>query len=151
MSGALDPRILLVEDEPELNAIIVECLSGAGIAVHSCANGQVALTALAQDQFDLVLSDIQMPELTGTDLLKEMRRRGDLTPVVFLTSYGDRDATLTALKLGAVDFLEKPTPPATLVERVFRALDIVRREQGEKTATDRRLIGLLRSNNLKRH
>ncbi len=146
-----EPRILLVEDDPDLNDSLCVLISGSGMKVTNCFDGTVAVELLKRERFDLVLSDIHMPVLSGLNLLLDMRARGDMTSVMFLTGCGDRESAMAALRLGAIDFVEKPIKIEVLLERLHRALDISRREREEPIDDElnRRLVGLLRAKNLR--
>lgn len=108
-------NILLVDDEHESRASLVEFLRDIGYEVTECANGADALQAFANREFHLVLSDIRMPRMSGTELLREIRSRSEDVDVVLFTGYGDMDSAIEALRLGAYDYLLKPVNIKELV------------------------------------
>jgi two-component system response regulator FlrC len=112
-------RILLVDDDPAVRDAMASFLARAGFAVTDAAGGAEALGKADGGRFDLVVSDMKMPGMTGLELLQALRGRGDATPFVLLTAYGSVETAVTAMKCGASDFLLKPFLPAQL-ERVIR-------------------------------
>jgi DNA-binding response OmpR family regulator len=118
-------HILIVEDDTELRKAIMHGLQAAGYHVHQAANGESALESLnqAEPAYDLVLTDIVMGNIDGTDVLKAARARPNPPEVLLLTGYGSLDTALTALKAGAFDYLLKPCRMAHLLERIQAALE----------------------------
>jgi len=112
--------VLIVDDEPLLLRALVRMLRSDGIEAIGVANGALALEALADASFDLVLSDVRMPVMDGPTLLRHLRARGDAAPpLVFLTGYAD-DSDGTLLAAGAKAVCGKPTDPDELVTIVRR-------------------------------
>jgi len=101
-------RILLVEDRDSLRRMLERALAAEGYAVRAEANGEAAVERLGAEPFDLVLTDLMLPGLSGIDVLAASRRAQPATPVVVLTGYGTVATAVEAMKLGALDFLEKP-------------------------------------------
>jgi len=98
-------RILVVEDERDMNRLIVKMLSKAGYSVDGCFDGEDALNHLLGAEYDAILLDVMMPKLDGYSLLQRLRAHGSDTPVLFLTA---RDAVADRVKgldLGADDYL----------------------------------------------
>lgn len=128
-------RILLVEDDPQLGDGIMVGLRQAGFAVDWVRDGMAADTALATEPFGLVVLDLGLPRLSGMDLLRRLRARGQELPVLILTA---RDAVadkVTGLDDGADDFLVKPVDLDELAARI-RAL--TRRTAGRANPVLRR-------------
>ena len=101
-------RILVVEDEKHLNRIISEAVEDEGYSVDSCYNGLEALEYLECADYDVIILDIMMPKMTGLELVRRLRDRGDSTPVLFLTA---RDAVadrVEGLESGGDYYLTKP-------------------------------------------
>ena len=118
-------NLLMVEDEPELREVLAELLEPSNIVVIPASNGKEALEILVQRKdIDAILSDFKMPVMDGLTLLAEVRERGIETPFVLLTGFADKSNTITALRLRALDFLEKPFEPTELITRLGLATDL---------------------------
>ncbi len=100
--------ILVVDDEPRFRTLYSETLSGSGYEVRSASDGQTALAVAAEETPGLVISDIRMPGMDGISLLKNMKESFPDLPFLLVTAYPDIKDAVKALKLGAVDYLEKP-------------------------------------------
>lgn len=120
-------RILLLEDEEDLNRIIVKKLKIEGYTVDTCFDGEEALNYLVPNQYDLIISDIMMPKKDGYEFLKEIRTKGDTTPFLLLTARDDIDDKIKGFNLGADDYLVKPFHFDELIARI-RAM--IRRNHG---------------------
>lgn len=101
-------RILIAEDDVDLNAIIVKKLSAEGYAVDSCQNGRDALDYLESVPYDAAVLDIMMPELDGLEAVKRLRAAGNMTPIIFLTAKDTVADRVNGLDSGANDYLIKP-------------------------------------------
>ena len=112
-------RILIAEDEAYLNRILEKVLTKAGYAVDSCADGQEALDYLeSTDAYDAAILDIMMPKVDGLTVLRTLRERNDLTPVLILTARSEVDDKVLGLDSGANDYLTKPFEPKELLARI---------------------------------
>ena len=125
------PRILVVDDDAGVRDVCVRALRLQGFQVGSAENGRAALEKLREAYYDLVLTDLQMPEMGGIRLLQELRKLYDDTDVIVFTAYGTFESAREALRLGAVDYLTKPVELEDLERTVSRAVD-VRRIRQEK-------------------
>ncbi len=101
-------KILVVDDEPSILRLLKEALTQWGYQVTCAASGNEALEAIRDDLFDAVLTDIRMPEMSGLDLLREIKRHDDSIEVVMMTGYPTIVSAVEALKEGAYDYLSKP-------------------------------------------
>jgi len=101
-------KILVVDDEPSILRLLEEALTQWGYQVKCAASGDEALAAIRGDLFDAVLTDIRMPEMSGLDLLREIKRHDDSIEVVMMTGYPTIVSAVEALKEGAYDYLSKP-------------------------------------------
>lgn len=126
MSKTSEKVLLVIDDEKDLADVIREIVQGHFDRVEICYNGAEALEYIQKNEVTVILSDISMPEMTGDQLLRKMRMIGCLTPIVFLTGNATKDVVISALKLGASDFLEKPFDPLKLIETLEMALSIER-------------------------
>lgn len=111
-------KILVVEDERDLNGIIAKYLKKEGFGVDRALDGSEALDFLDVGDYDLVISDIMLPELDGLEMLKYMRKRNNRTPLLFLTAKDSLDDIVAVLDLGADDYLVKPFEFKELMARI---------------------------------
>ena len=112
------PLILVVDDEPSVRDLIADALNLAGYNSISAAHGLEALTKLRENQIDLMILDINMPNMDGYEVLQRMREQGSRKPVIVLTARLDREDTKRAFELGADDFVRKPFGIEELTLRV---------------------------------
>ena len=110
----MNARILLVDDEPNVRLSYRAVLEVEGYALEESNSAATALEKLVASSFDLAILDLRMPEMDGLDLLAKMRERGLSTPAVIITAYGELPHAVRAVKLGAIDFLQKPLKPEQL-------------------------------------
>ncbi len=123
-------RILVVEDEIDLNRVIYKKLKVEGYSVDSSFDGEEALLYIHGTNYDLIIMDIMMPKKNGYEVLKEMRDKGNSTPVLFLTAKDSIEDRVKGLDLGADDYIIKPFHFDELMARV-RAM--IRRNHGSTT------------------
>ncbi|MBO9405756.1 MAG: phosphate regulon transcriptional regulator PhoB [Thermomicrobium sp.] len=122
------PLILIVEDEAALQKLLAYNLEAAGFEVAQAFDGEEALTLLAERTPDLIVLDWMIPQLSGLELLRRIRRRPEhaYIPVVMLTARTEEPDRLRGLELGADDYVTKPFSPAELVARIRAVLRRVR-------------------------
>jgi CheY-like chemotaxis protein len=117
------PRaILLVEDDEDTQKLITRFLEGASYEVTLAADGIDALMRLGQKDFDLILSDITMPNLDGFKLIEMIHQKGIVAPIIFLTGSTSEQDEVRGFELGAVDYMRKPIRKELLLPRVRNAL-----------------------------
>lgn len=115
-------RIMIVEDEPNVRLVFRAALASADHILSTAVDGESALRWLVQEPADLVLLDLQMPGIGGMETLRRMREAGLDTPVVIISAHDRSPNVVQAMRLGAIDFLPKPTTPAALRKVVADAL-----------------------------
>ena len=115
-------RILIVDDEPDILNAFARILTTETHDVETASSAEEALEALDRLSFDLVLTDLSMPRMDGFELLTRMRQRGDATPTLVISGAGTVESAVRAIRLGALDFLEKPVHRERLVLTVQNAL-----------------------------
>lgn len=121
-------RILVVEDEPRLaENVAIAMRDGPGFAVDVCHDGEEALLFCATVEYDLIVLDLMLPKLAGQDVLKAVRARNGVTPVLILTAIAETRSTIELLNLGADDYMTKPFD---LGELIARARALIRRGKG---------------------
>jgi two-component system alkaline phosphatase synthesis response regulator PhoP len=111
-------RILLVEDEPSLVLTLSDRLISEGYRVETAGDGEEALSRAADGGFDLIVLDVLLPRKNGFDVCRDLRQRGQDTPVLMLTARAQVVDRVVGLKLGADDYLTKPFEMIELLARV---------------------------------
>jgi two-component system response regulator FlrC len=101
-------KILVVEDDPNLREAIVDSLMLKGHQVHDVCNGIEAIKVIAQSSLDIVLTDINMPQMDGLQLLAHVKKNQPWLPIILMTAYGDVGQAVKAMQIGANDYLMKP-------------------------------------------
>jgi DNA-binding NtrC family response regulator len=114
-------KVLIAEDEPHLGAILEKFLTGRGHDVRTYTDGRAALDALRAESFDVALLDIVMPELDGLEVLRLVREESSPPEVIIITGNGTIETAISAMKLGAYDYLSKPYRMAEIDVLVQRA------------------------------
>lgn len=115
--------ILVVDDEEDIRLLIDEILSEEGYRIHTAADAKAANVLYGRENPDLVLLDIWMPETDGISLLRQWLDDGDLAcPVVIMSGHGTVETAIDAIRLGAVDYIEKPLSLSNLLKTVEKAL-----------------------------
>lgn len=120
----MNERILIAEDDADMRELLEEILTDAGFEIIAAANGRFALAHVEneREQIDLVLTDVQMPEMKGDELLSKVRRARAETPVVVITAFGSVENAVEMVKNGAFSYLTKPFATKDLLETVRAAL-----------------------------
>ncbi|MFW5824982.1 MAG: sigma-54-dependent transcriptional regulator [Marinobacter sp.] len=144
------PQILIVEDDHDLREALVTTLELARFRVREAATGEKALEELARAPVDMVVSDVNMPGMSGHELLAEVLKRHPGLPMMLITAYGQISDAVNAMQTGAIDYLVKPFEPQVLVEAVDKVVGASvsrRRSSDEPVAEDpisKRLFQLAR-------
>jgi DNA-binding response OmpR family regulator len=124
-------KILLVDDDPDLLAIIAFALQQAGFVVVTAADGAAAMDTFEQEEPDLAVLDINIPHFSGFELAEKIRQQSSI-PIIMLTVRNEEEDVVRALGLGADDYLTKPFSPRILVARIRALLRRVGMESGDK-------------------
>ncbi|MBI2690132.1 MAG: response regulator transcription factor [Acidobacteria bacterium] len=114
----MHPRILIVEDDPNVALVLYDALSAEGYATEHAANGQRAIEAVTARSFDLALLDIGLPDKDGFTVCDEFRRKGMLMPILLLTARAEPDDKVRGLRMGADDYVTKPFHVPELLARI---------------------------------
>src|ERR1051325_3140321 len=101
-------RLLIVDDEPKLGRLVAEMLEIDGHTVTRVEDGRAALVELSSREFDVVVTDLKMPDVDGMAVLREARARPNAPDVIMMTAVGTADDAVAAMKSGAADYLTKP-------------------------------------------
>ena len=123
-------KILVVDDEPSNRKILGQELTHRGYVVELANNGTDALKMVDATRPDLVILDYMMPDLSGLEVLKELRKKENDTPVVMITAYGTMERAVEAMKEGAYDFITRPFEPDHIALVVRKALERQRLKRG---------------------
>src|SRR5207237_7052903 len=116
-------KILVVDDEAELKNALVEALSARSFEVRGFTNGAHALSALQQEAFDVILSDLMMPEMDGITLVEKALEIDPHLVAIIMTGQGTIQTAVDAMKVGAFDYVLKPVRLATLLPTLPRAIN----------------------------
>ena len=111
-------RILLVEDDPDLAGGLADALELSGFAAEVAPDGKAGLARALSGDFDLVLLDAMLPELSGFDVVKQLRKSDSELPVVMLTAKGQETDKVRGLRFGADDYVTKPFGVMELMARI---------------------------------
>ena len=111
-------KILVVEDEKDLNRVITKHLKKNNYSVDSCFDGEQALDYVLYVEYDLIITDIMMPKIDGYELIKQLRVKGNSTPVIMLTAKDSLDDKILGLDSGADDYIVKPFEFDELLARI---------------------------------
>ena len=114
--------VLVVDDEDNLRTSLMDYLSLDGFECTGCADGEAALEILSSRTFDAVVLDLRLPGSDGLEVLATIRNEGQRVPVIMMSAHGDIQDAVSAMKLGAEDYLVKPFDPAELVLRLAKAV-----------------------------
>jgi DNA-binding response OmpR family regulator len=125
-------HILVVDDEENLRRTVARVLQRAGFEVTTAGSGKEGLELLSGHSFDLVYMDIRMPDMNGLDALKSIHATYPQLPVILFTGQPDLNSAVSALRHGALDYLQKPLKPEMIIERAKTALENLERERRRK-------------------
>ncbi len=125
----MNPRILLVEDEPGLVVTLSDLLAGEGYVVETASDGTVGLKRAGAEPFDLVILDVMLPGMNGFDVCRELRQQGKDVAILMLTAKSQLTDRVVGLKLGADDYVTKPFEPPELLARIEALLRRVKKEK----------------------
>ncbi|GEM_PF-317638 len=115
-------KVLIIDDDPVVVQLTSGILRKKGFEVFTAKEGKTGLQLLQEKKPDIVITDYQMPGMSGIDVLSNIREVDDAIPVIILTAYGDASLTIRSMKGGAYDFIEKPINPKELLETVNAGL-----------------------------
>jgi DNA-binding NtrC family response regulator len=119
----MSEKILIADDEPSNRSILAQELAQRGFAVDTARGGKDALRRIESAPPDLLILDYMMPDMSGLEVLNELRKKGTETPVILITAYGSVDRAVEAMKAGAYDFITRPFDPDHMDLVVRKALE----------------------------
>lgn len=123
MRGAQTIRVLVVDDEPDNAELFRALLSKAGYAVTTLNDPTKVISTLKEDEFQLVVLDMMMPKMSGSEVLEQIRSFDDDIAVVVATGFPTVETAVASLKAAASDYVKKPVEPAAFLDAVKRTLD----------------------------
>ena len=124
MKSGSNGSILVVDDEADTVDLIRLTLETAGFTVHQALDGASAIRMIQDEVYDVVLLDIMMPDISGFDVLQQLRNQGvEVPPVVFLTARKQAEDKQTGQDMGASDYLTKPATRGELLDAIHHALE----------------------------
>jgi DNA-binding response OmpR family regulator len=126
--------ILVVDDEKNIRMTISQALEKLGLPIQTAVNGEEALRMMRGEFFGLVFLDLKLPGMDGLEVLNRIREHWPQVRVVIITAHGTIDNAVEAMKLGAVDFIQKPFSPSEIREIALRVMD--REAIDDKKPTD---------------
>jgi DNA-binding NtrC family response regulator len=119
----MSDKILIADDEPSNRRILAQELTHKGFAVDTARGGKEVLAMLESAPPDLAILDYMMPDMSGLDVLQELRKRGNDTPVIMITAYGSVERAVEVMKAGAYDFITRPFDPDHIELVVRKAIE----------------------------
>lgn len=125
-------HILVVDDEANLRMTVARVLQRAGFEVTTASSGKEGLALLSEHTFDLVYMDIRMPDLNGLEALQSIHATNPQLPVILFTGQPDLNSAVSALRHGALDYLQKPLKPEMIIQSAKTALAKLERERRRK-------------------
>ena len=138
--SARTERILVVEDEDAIRDLVATALRFTGFPVSTASSGREAIAEARNEQFDLLVLDVNLPDLDGFEILRKLRSDGNRVPVIFLTARDDPDDKRAGFTAGGDDYITKPF---SLEELMLRIDAVLRRTNGLRTENAKLAIGTL--------
>jgi two-component system, OmpR family, response regulator RegX3 len=135
-------RVLVVDDDPGIQDVVRFALAGEGFAVDTVGDGTSALERAGRGDYDVVVLDVMLPDLPGTEVCRRLRAAGSAVPILMLTARDAEVDRVLGLELGADDYIAKPFSRAELVSRVRAILRRRELDRAEGTAPVRQIGGL---------
>jgi two-component system response regulator CpxR len=117
----MSTKVLLVDDEEQFVDVLAERLETRGFQVSTAFDGDQAISFVDEHDVDVVILDVQMPGRNGIETLQEIKRMRPITEVIMLTGHATVETAIQGMKLGAYDYLMKPTDTVELVEKITNA------------------------------
>jgi two-component system response regulator HydG len=116
-------QLLVVDDDPAMREMLVSLFKERGLWALEAGSARAAMEAVAEHEFDAVLSDIRMPGASGIELVGQLHRLRANTPVVLMTAFGTIDSAVEAMRAGAFDYITKPFEPDAVIFAIERAIE----------------------------
>ena len=141
----VDPLVYIVDDDPDVRDSVGFLVSSVGHKFIACASAQEFLLVLDDRVPSCTVLDVRLPGQSGLELQNELRRRGSVTRIIFVSGHGDIAKAVRAVRQGAIDFLEKPFDDQALLDRIEEALAdsaLALEQRDKESALDQRMSSL---------
>lgn len=116
-------KLLIIDDEENIRKMLKRSLEAENYQIELAFNGEEGLQKAKEDDFDLILLDLNLPGMDGIEVLENLREEDNLTPVLIITGYGSVDSAVKVMKLGAIDYLQKPFNPEEIKEQIQEIIE----------------------------
>ncbi|HNW99950.1 MAG TPA: response regulator [Candidatus Cloacimonadota bacterium] len=116
-------KILIVDDEKNILTLLKKTLDHMDYDVSTAEDGNKALTHLQKEDYDILFLDLNLPDITGMEILQRLSRQQQKPDIVIITAFGNIDNAVEAMKLGAVDFIQKPFTPDQIRSTVLKLIE----------------------------
>ena len=113
-------RVLVVDDESEICSLLSDILSEMHVSFATASDGEEAIKKCQNQVFHAIVTDLNMPKMTGIEFLYQLRKLSIDTPVILMTAFGDKETVIEALRFGATEYIEKPFEPEEFSQMVYK-------------------------------
>lgn len=134
------PRILIVDDEPSIRDLLTTSLRFAGFGVRAVANGAQTISAVLEEEPDLIILDVMLPDMNGFSVTKRLREAGYTAPILFLTAKDATEDKITGLTVGGDDYVTKPFSLDEIVARIKAILRRTIHEEEDAVITAGQIV-----------
>ncbi len=121
MPEELDANVLVVDDEEQFLKVFSQRLQGRGLKVETATSGEEAINKTKGKEFDAIILDLIMPGMSGIETLKRIKKENPDIQIIMLTGHGTVEKSVEAMKMGAVDFIEKPADMSKVLQKISEA------------------------------
>ncbi len=125
--------ILIVDDEDFAKSGLAKILAEEGFSVHTADDGKSALSETKNRRFDLIITDIKMPELDGIELTRSLKKKNPNQHIIVMTAYGNIDSYLEVMNLGSFDYIHKPFTAKELLRIVNKVFEEIKEKEFDTT------------------
>jgi two-component system, response regulator, stage 0 sporulation protein F len=146
--GACKKRVLIVENDDEMRSLLKDFMEEAGFEADSAANGLEAFREIEMKTFDLIISDIRMPGLSGFDILPKMKKLQPEAYIILITAFGSEETHRKSIERGASAYLEKPIHFDRLKTLMDEAISCKTENEEEETNPERRTLPCVKQKSL---
>jgi DNA-binding NtrC family response regulator len=125
--------ILIVDDEDFARSGLAKILTEEGFSVHTADGGESALSETRKKRFDLIITDLKMPELDGIELTRRLKKKNPSQHIIVMTAYGNIDSYFEVMNLGSFDYIHKPFTVKELLRIVNKAFERMKEKEFDTT------------------